>query len=585
MTSKNNAYSIVWRLIKLAKQEWVSLTIGLIFLTIGGGLTLVYPKAVSLMINRMTTEDIGLLGDWSLGQILLLAIAVILVQSVSVMLRYYMFTMAGERIVSRLRSDLYAAILRQEIGFFDANRTGDLTSRLASDASVIQNTVSVNISMGVRFAFLALGSIAAMIWTSARLSLVMLAVVPPILVFTFFFGKRISRFSRAFQDAIAKAGEVAEETISGVRTVRAFARESQEIERYRERVDTALATARRRTLESGWFQTVMSLSIFSGIAFVLWSGGREVMAERMNMGDLAAFLLYVVMAASSLLAVAQTYSSFMSAAGATGRVFELLDRKPEIGAGEGETLARVAGRIQFKDVSFAYPTRADHAALTGLNFEIKPGEVVALVGPSGSGKSTIANLMARFYDPTQGAIYIDEVPLKNLDPEWLRRQIGVVSQEPILFSTDIRENIRYGAPLADQAAVAEAAQRANAAHFIESFPEGYDTAVGERGIQLSGGQKQRVAIARALLKDPRILVLDEATSALDTESEALVKEALERLMRGRTTIIIAHRLSTVKDVDRVLVIENGRVVQQGAHEELLKDSEGTYRRLIEHQFA
>lgn len=585
MKRSNRDWRIVARLIRLAKQEWVSLALGLLFLAIGGGLTLLYPKAVSLMVDRMTSEGQGFLAAWSWEQLLALGVVVILVQSLAVMLRYYLFTMAGERIVTKLRAQLYTAVMRQEIGFFDANRTGDLTSRLSSDTSVIQNTVSVNISMGVRFAFLAIGSIVAMVWTSAKLSLVMFVVVPPVLVFTFFFGRRISRFSRLFQDAIAKAGEVAEETISGVRTVRAFAREDQEVVRYGERVDDALETARRRTLESGVFQGILSLAIFCGIAIVLWSGGREVMAERISVGDLAAFLLYVVMGASSILAVAQTYASFMSAAGATSRVFELLDREPEIVSDQGAQLAQLEGHIQFEKVVFAYPTRPDHQALQELDFEIKPGQVVALVGPSGSGKSTIANLLTRFYDPTGGRILLDGRPLPELEPNWLRQQVGVVSQEPILFSTNILENIRYGAPQADEAAVREAARQANAAGFIESFPDGYQTAVGERGIQLSGGQKQRVAIARALLKDPRILILDEATSALDTESEALVKEALERLMEGRTTIVIAHRLSTVKDVDRVFVIEGGRLVQQGAHAELLADEQGTYRRLLEHQFA
>jgi ATP-binding cassette subfamily B protein len=585
MMKVNREQRTVLRLIGLARQEWVGLSIGLFFLVIGGGLGLLYPKALSLMIDRMNSEGAKFLENWTLTQIVTVAVIMILVQSIATMLRYYMFTMVGERIVSKLRSDLYAAMMRQEIGFFDANRTGDLTSRLASDASVIQNTVSVNISMALRFAFLAVGSVAAMVWTSAKLSLVMLAVVPPILVFTMIFGKRISRFSRTFQDAIAKAGEVAEETLSGVRTVRSFARESNEVQRYQERIQSALATAQRRTLETGVFQAILSVAIFSSIALVLWAGGREVMADRISIGNLAAFLIYVVTAASSILALAETYSSFMSAAGATGRVFELLDRKPEVANEKGATLPHVAGQIGFDRVSFAYPTRPDHPALQDLSFNIEPGEVVALVGPSGSGKSTIASLLARFYDPTSGTIHLDGERLRDLDTEWLRRQIGVVSQEPILFSTNIAENIRYGAPQADMEAVEEAARQANAASFIEGFPEGYQTEVGERGIQLSGGQKQRVAIARALLKDPRILVLDEATSALDTESEALVKEALERLMRGRTTIIIAHRLSTVKDADRVLVIEKGQVVQQGAHRELLEDESGTYRRLVEHQFA
>jgi ATP-binding cassette subfamily B protein len=326
-----------------------------------------------------------------------------------------------------------------------------------------------------------------------------------------------------------------------------------------------------------------SIAGYASIAVVLWYGGRLVVAGELSVGALTSFLMYTLVVAMSFSGVAELWAEFMRASGAADRVFELLDRVPAIPSG-GQHVPELKGHVEFRDVRFAYPTRPDVPVLKGLNLELRPGEVVAVVGPSGAGKSTLASLMSRFYDPQGGAVHLDGHPLTSLDPDWLRRHIGLVAQEPQLFSCSIADNIRYGRPEATDAQVEEAARAANAHDFIQRFPEGYQTHVGERGVQLSGGQKQRVAIARAVLKDPRLLILDEATSALDAESEHLVKDALERLMKGRTTLIIAHRLSTVASADRVLVLEGGNVVQSGTHAALMAQ-EGLYRRLVERQFV
>ncbi len=371
--------------------------------------------------------------------------------------------------------------------------------------------------------------------------------------------------------------------LSSIRTVRSFARERAESDRYNTAVDRSYRLAAKRALLYGAFTGMFTVAGFGAIALVVWMGGRMVLTGEMSMGDLTAFLLYTLTVAASLSALSGLYADLMKAMGASERVFELLDRPLGLEAGGGGVLARPRGDVAFENVRFSYPTRPDRPVLDGFDLHIRAGEVIALVGPSGAGKSTIAALLARFYDPTSGRIAIDGTPLTTYEPGSLRAHIAMVAQEPVLFATTIEENIRYGRPGASPADIEAAAEAAHALEFISAFPEGMATPVGERGVQLSGGQKQRVAIARAILKDPAILVLDEATSALDSESEHLVQEALDRLMQGRTTLVIAHRLSTVRDADRVVVLEGGRVVEQGSHDALLARN-GLYRRLVERQF-
>ena len=565
------------RLLALAAPEWRRLAVATVFLLLGSAMALLYPQAIRLIIDGAMAGAVG-----AIDQAALLLAGIFLVEGVAVALRALLFSIAGERIVTRLRQRLYRAILSQEIGFFDRHRTGELTSRLASDTTVLQQTLSSNLSMGLRHTLTVVGGIGFLLYTSPRLTVVMLLIVPPVAIAAVVFGRRLRRLARKVQDALARAGELAEESIAGVRTVRSFAAEEQEGRRYDAAVEHAFDLARRRARFSSAFMGLMTVAGYGAGGAVIWLGGRLVAGDGMSVGQLTSFVVYTLSVAFALGAVGEVWADFMRASGAASRVFELLDRAPAIPAAGGRRLDHVEGRVALEDVDFSYPARPDLPVLRGVNLTLAAGEAVALVGPSGAGKSTVAALLSRLYDPTAGRLRLDGVDLRELDPEWLRRQIGVVSQEPILFSGTIADNIRYGRPEAGDAEVEAAARTANAHDFIARFPDGYATLVGERGVQLSGGQKQRVAIARAVLKDPRVLILDEATSALDAESEHLVKEATARLMRGRTTLIIAHRLSTVRDAHRVTVLEAGQVVQAGDHAALMAE-DGVYRRLVTRQ--
>jgi ATP-binding cassette subfamily B protein len=567
------------RLLALARPERANLSVATVALLVSSVLSLVYPQAVRWMVDEVTSH--GEMRDLDRAALALLGL--FLASAVFAMLRAWLFTVAGERVVARLRRDLFSHLVRQEIAFFDKERTGELTNRLSSDTTVLQNTVTVNVSMALRYAIGTLGGIAMLLYMSPKLTGLALLVVPVVAIGAASFGGAFRRITKDVQDALGQSTEVAEEVLSSIRTVRSFAREGAEARRYAVAVDRSYRLAAKRALLYGAFTGMFTVAGFGAIALVVWMGGRMVLTGEMSMGDLTAFLLYTLTVAASLSALSGLYADLMRAIGASERVFELLDRSLGLEGGGGGALARPRGDVSFQGVRFAYPTRPDRFVLDGFDLHIRAGEVVALVGPSGAGKSTIAALLARFYDPTSGLVAIDGAPLATYDPRSLREHIGMVAQEPVLFATTIEENIRYGRPAASAAEITAAADAAHALEFISAFPEGMATPVGERGVQLSGGQKQRVAIARAILKDPAILVLDEATSALDSESEHLVQEALDRLMQGRTTLVIAHRLSTVRDADRVVVLEGGKVMEQGSHDALLAKG-GLYRRLVERQF-
>jgi ATP-binding cassette subfamily B protein len=568
------------RLLSLARPELPTLIPATCYLLLASGMSLLYPQAMRLIIDEaLGARDQAFIDKAALGMLFIFAI-----QAVAMARRYSLFSLAGERVVARLRQDLFASLMNQEVGFFDSRKTGELTNRLAADTTVIQSTVSANISMALRNGAQAAGGVALLFYTSPVLALLMLAIVPPVAVGAVTYGRRVRGLSKQVQDALAVSNEVAEEGLSGIRTVRSFAAEKAEVERYKRAVEGAFELTRKRIRQSSLFMGGASFGGYAAAAVVLWYGGRLVLDGRLTVGGLTSFLIYSLLVAFALGAIADLWAEFMRASGAAERVFELLDRQPAIPATGGTKLPVVQGRVEFRDVRFSYPARPDVPVLQGIDLTLEPGEVVAIVGPSGAGKSTLAALLARMYDPQGGEIRLDGKDLKTLDPEWLRQRIGTVAQEPLLFSSSVADNIRYGRVGAPREEVEAAARAANAHDFISRFPEGYDTLVGERGVQLSGGQKQRVAIARAVLKDPRLLVLDEATSALDAESEHLVQDALDKLMRGRTTLIIAHRLSTVVGADRVLVLEGGKVVQSGSHAALM-GQEGLYRRLVERQFV
>jgi ABC transporter fused permease/ATP-binding protein len=572
------------RLYSLAWPERGPLVLATLFLIIGSSGNLAFPSAAGSLIDEALNVKTGQVDLMRVDRLALLLVGIFLVTAIASALRFFIFSRAGERIVSRLRVSLYESLMRQETGFFDGQKTGELSSRLSSDASLLQTTVTANISMVLRNTVQAIGSVTMLLLTSSKLTLMMLAVVPPVALGAVFYGRRVRKLAKEAQDALAKASEVAVESLAGIRTVRSFAAEKKEVARYGAAIDGSLALAFRRILLSSTFFGFASFFAFAAGAFVFWYGARMVAHGELSPGALLTFLMYTMQLAFGMSALAELWTDVQRASGAAERVFELLHRTPAIPHSGGARLDGLKGAVAFEHVSFAYPARPDVKVLEDFSLSLDPGEIVALVGPSGAGKSTIASMLYRLYDPATGRLTLDGLPYSQLDPEWLRKQIGVVAQEPLLFSSSIAENIRYGRPEATDGEVEAAAKLANAHSFIAAFPEGYQTLVGERGIQLSGGQKQRVAIARAVLKNPRILILDEATSALDAESEHLVREALERLMRGRTTLIIAHRLSTVKDAGRVVVLEGGRVVQSGTHAGLV-EQEGLYRRLVERQFA
>jgi ABC transporter fused permease/ATP-binding protein len=567
------------RILALAKPETPQLVLGTAFLLISSSANLVFPQGIRFILDKALSGK----GTTEIDRVALLMLGVFLLQGVAGALRFVIFSRVGERIVARLRQQLFARLLDQEVAFFDGEKTGDLTNRLTADTTILQNTVSVNISQALRSLASVLGGMVLLLVTSPRLTLVMLLIVPPVALFAVRYARRVRGLSREVQDASALGTAVAEEALSSIRTVRAFAGERAEVKRFHAAVEATLLLAYRRIRLTSWFFGVVSFSGYGAGALVFWYGGRLVVANRLSTGELTSFLVYTMIVAFSLASLADLWADFSRASGASERVFELIDRKPQIAPTGGLQPLSTQGRVEWRDIEFHYPMRPDVPVLHGFSLTLALGEVVALVGASGAGKSTVSSLLYRLYDPQSGAVYLDDCNITELDPTWLREQIGVVSQEPLLFSTSIEENIRYGSPEATLAQVQAAAKLANADGFISAFPDAYSTLVGERGVQLSGGQKQRVAIARAVLKNPRVLILDEATSALDAESEAHVREALDRLMVGRTTLVIAHRLSSVKSAERVVVLEHGRIVQSGSHAELIK-VEGLYRRLVERQF-
>jgi ATP-binding cassette subfamily B protein len=577
----NQPISFWKRIFSLAKTEKKTLTYGTVFLVLSSGSNLYYPQAIRSLVDGALTQKNIVYLNW----LALAMVVVFCLQAVTSALRYYCFTMAGERIVLNLKSQFFQKLLAQEISFFDFHRTGELISRLSSDTVILQNAVSVNISMALRHFVGAAGGVALMFYTSWQLALIMILVVPPIAYGAAIFGKKIKLSSKKAQATLADSVVMAEETLSGIRTVRSFSQENFEFQRYEAGLYVSLNNTKEKIVSIAWFVGLASLVAYLAVTLVVWLGGMQVVHGTLSVGGLTQFLIYLLIVAFSVGSLGSLWGDYMSAAGAATRIFDILDFPEAQHHLLNSELANLKGTLKFNNISFSYPARPDIQVLNSINFEIKEGEVFALVGPSGSGKSTIASLASCFYRPDVGAIYLDNHKYQDMNPGELRKLIGLVSQEPVLISSTIKENISYATPDATMAEIESAAVMANAATFINSFPEKYNTLVGEKGIQLSGGQKQRIAIARAILKNPKILILDEATSALDAESEFLVQEALQRLMLKRTTLVIAHRLSTIQMAHQILVIDQGHIIQKGTHQELLSDKNGLYYKLIEKQIG
>jgi ABC-type multidrug transport system fused ATPase/permease subunit len=567
------------KLFNLSREEWPLLSLGLLFLALSSAALLAYPGAIKTIIDEALIS-----GDQSqLNRLAIFVLGIFILQSIAGALRYYFFTLAGERTVKRLRANLFDKIVSMEMEFFDQQKTGELIGRLSSDTALIQNALSVNISMLVRSLVQAIGALVMLFVTSAKLAGFILILVPPLLYIAARFGKKVKTISRSTQDTLASSTAIAEEGISGIRTVKAFAQEGFEKSRYVGMLDVSFKLSKSKIYEIAKFTNLVSLLGLVVIVFIIWYGGTLVLQKELSTGTLTSFILYVMTLAMSVGMLGSLWTDFMSAFGASTRIFEILEM-PRSKHYQLQGLKEISkGSVEFRDVFFSYPTRPEVSVLNGLSFKINSNETVAIVGASGSGKSTIASLIMNFYPVIHGQISIDEFEIKSYSTEYLRKSIGLVSQEPILISESILENIKYSNPEASIAEIEDAAKMAYAHDFIKAFPDGYQTLVGEKGIQLSGGQKQRIAIARAILKNPALLILDEATSALDSESEAIVQKALDNVMKDRSTIVIAHRLSTVKKADRILVVDQGRIAEAGSHQELYQNHTGLYRNLIEHQ--
>lgn len=574
----------LFRLISLAKPESGLLTAGMISMLISTGVQTVAPlyfgKVVDAALESMS----------SLNRTVLTLLGIYMAGAVSSLLRAYLFTLAGQRLVARLRTRLFSSVVEQEVAFFDVNRTGELCNRLSSDTAVLQNAITVNVSMLFRYLLQIVGSLALMFYLNPALTGVLLAIVPVVSLGATQYGKFVRKMRKQFQDRLAEAGTEAEESLSSVRTVKSFTGEEKAIKVYGNFIQESYKVGKKLALAQGSMEGLFSLLAYGAIAAVLWYGGKLVYdnsqdpSKGITAGLLTSFLLYTLQVAMGFALLSSLYGDFMQAVGASVRIFTLLDRKPDVFIPPNPlTLLSLSGEIEFKDVRFTYPSRPESEVLKGVSFKVEKGQMVALVGPSGGGKSTIVSLIERFYDPNEGSIMMDGCDLKLLDLSWFRQKVATVSQEPTLFACSIRDNIAYGREASDEE-VEDAARQANAHDFISGFEEGYNTLVGERGVRLSGGQKQRVAIARALIMNPTLLLLDEATSALDAESEHLVQEAIDRAMRGRTVIVIAHRLSTVRNADKVVVIDKGQIAEMGTHSELLA-RHGVYKRLVLRQLT
>jgi ABC-type multidrug transport system fused ATPase/permease subunit len=578
----NSSLKKATQIFAYAKGHRWKFYVGLFFLLLTGATALAFPKLLGMLVDCVKNKNTSKANDIAIGLIVILFL-----QSFFSFFRLSLFINFTENTLANIRLQLYSNLIKLPMTFFSQKRVGELNSRIGADISQIQDTLTSTIAEFLRQFILIIGGTIFLATISIKLTLMMLSVVPLVAVAAVIFGRFIRKYSKSVQDKVAESQVIVEETLQGITNVKAFANEWYEIARYNGKIAEIVKIAIKGGKYRGYFASFIIFSLFGAIVAVVWYGVQlSISGEIKGVGELISFVLYSTFIGASFGGIAELYAQIQKAVGATERVFELLEETPENLTGKvSNNIPKLVGNVHFDKVQFSYPTRKEIEVLKNVSFQAKSGQKIAIVGPSGAGKSTISSLLLRFYDITSGSILIDGKDIKSYDLETLRGNMSIVPQDVILFGGSIKENIAYGKPNATTEEIEIAAKQANALDFINGFPEQMDTLVGERGIKLSGGQRQRIAIARALLKNPSILILDEATSSLDSESERLVQDALETLMQGRTSIIIAHRLATIRNADSILVLDKGIIFEQGTHKELLEIDNGIYKNLSNLQFS